>query len=220
MKRETDKTGDSRKPDAALDKIASAISYSLIPPVIATMVFTVLILVFQHGNTVNTVLVWLVSISCAGGFQVLYILRLRRMQKVSAYDVPQRLQRTRPYILSSLTSFAGLVLLLLLDASIYVWALMWCFSANTLILSIINRFWKISAHVMGLTGPAMFLLPVTGLSLLLGLPVLFALAWARVRLGAHTITQVIAGALAGILLTLLQLLVISAYGISTAGIIW
>jgi membrane-associated phospholipid phosphatase len=62
--------------------------------------------------------------------------------------------------------------------------------------------------MMGFTGPLVFLFPLFGWQLLWTLPLILLLGWARVTLGAHTIAQVIAGAAAGILLTLAQAWVI------------
>ena len=135
---------------------------------------------------------------------MLYVLYLRRMEQVTAYDVPDRLQRGKPYLLSAGISFGGLMFLLFLDSSVFVWGLMWCFTINTLILYFINQRWKISAHMMGLTGPVMFLIPILGWQLLWLLPLAVPLGWARITLRSHDLPQVLAGAAAGVVLTLLQ----------------
>jgi membrane-associated phospholipid phosphatase len=61
---------------------------------------------------------------------------------------------------------------------------------------------------MGLTGPLVFLFPLFGWKLLWTLPLIVLLGWARVALRSHTVAQVIAGAIAGVGLTLLQTWVI------------
>ncbi|MBE0643758.1 MAG: hypothetical protein IH600_06730 [Bacteroidetes bacterium] len=201
---------DYPTPRTPAEQFAHRLSIALIPPTIAAAVFALLVLAYEHGSIFHQVVVWVVATACAGGLQMAYVMYLRKMKQVSAYDVPERLQRTKPYMISAGISLGGLMFLLFLNASVFVWGLMWCFLVNTLILNAINLRWKISAHMMGFTGPLVFLFPLFGWELLWTLPLIALLGWARVTLRAHTIAQVIAGALAGIALTLLQAWVIIA----------
>ncbi|MFZ1730343.1 MAG: hypothetical protein WBQ23_16675 [Bacteroidota bacterium] len=195
-------------PRTPAQHFAQRLSIALIPPTIAAVVFALLVLAFEHGGILHQVVVWVVAVACAGGLQMAYVMYLRKMEEVSAYDVPERLQRTKPYLISAGFSLGGLMFLLFLNASVFVWGLMWCFLINTLILNAINLRWKISAHLMGLTGPLVFLFPVFGWKLLWTLPLIVLLGWARVALRSHTVAQVVAGAIAGVGLTLLQTWVI------------
>jgi hypothetical protein len=185
-------------------RTAHRLSVALVPPVVAAAVFAVLVTAYEHGSIFHRLVIWLVAAACSGGLQIAYVLYLRRMERVTAYDVPEQAQRSQPYLLSALISFGGLMFLLFLNASVFVWGLMWCFTVNTLILYGINLRWKISAHMMGLTGPVVFLVPVLGWQILWLLPVVVALGWARVTLRAHDLPQVLAGAAAGVILTVLQ----------------
>ena len=202
------------------EAMARTVSIALIPPTVSTLAFTLLVLAYQHGSSQHRVLVWLVAVLCSGVLQMLHVLRLRREQKVTAYDVPERLQRTGPYLLSAAISFAGLAILLFLGASFPVWSLMWCYTINTLLLAAINRSWKISAHLMGLTGPVTALYPLLGSVVFSAVPVAVLLGWARVRLRAHTLPQVVAGGLAGIVFTALQLFLVSAYASNVLSDLW
>ncbi len=187
---------------------ATGISIILVPPSISAVVYSLLSMEYQHGELFHRIIVWLVAVLCSGGFQILYILYLRRERRLTAYDVPERAQRTRPYLISAGISLAGLVALLFLHASLMLSMLMLCFTINTIIVMTINLRWKISAHMMGLAGSPMFLIPIFGWFLLLALPLLTALGWARMRLGAHTLAQVVAGAVLGAGLTLVELVAI------------
>jgi membrane-associated phospholipid phosphatase len=199
------------------DRFAKYISIICIPPTFATFVFSVLVLTYQDGDPLQRWLFWLVSVLCSGVLQMAYVLNLRRQGRVGDYDVPARLQRTKPYLISVGISFAGLLLFLLLHASFMICALMWCYCINTFITAGINLRWKISAHMMGLTGPLVFLYPILGAHILWFLPLALLLGWSRVRLKAHTPAQVFAGAIAGAALTLGQLEILMRYG---SGIIW
>ncbi|MBR9977185.1 MAG: hypothetical protein KFH87_03770 [Bacteroidetes bacterium] len=195
-------------PRSTAERIAYWLSVALIPPTVAAVVFALLVLRYEHGGPFHQMVVWIVAVACAGGLQMAYVLYLRKMEEVTAYDVPERLKRTKPYLISAVFSLGGLMFLIMLNASVFVWGLMWCFLINTLILNAINLRWKISAHMMGLAGPLVFLFPLFGWSLLWTLPLVLLLAWSRVTLHAHTIAQVVAGTVAGIGLTLLQVWVI------------
>jgi len=188
-----------------LTAIAQAVSIVLIPPTVATAVFTILVYAFERGGTGHLAATWLVAVLFSGILQMGYVLVLRRQRKVTAYDVPDRLQRTRPYYISAGLSAAGLVILLLLHADPAVWGLMWCFAVNTLILNWINSKWKISAHMMGLTGPLTYLYPLLGWNMLYTLPLVLLLGWARIETRSHTPLQVLAGSAAGIILTIIQM---------------
>ena len=202
------------------DSVARAVSIALIPPTVSTVVFTLLVLASQHGAFTHRLLIWLIAVLCSGMLQMLHVLRLRHERRVTAYDVPERLQRTGPYLLSAAISLAGLVMLLFLGATFAVWSLMWCYTVNTLLLAAINRYWKISAHLMGLTGPVTALVPLFGSWVSTVLPLVALLGWARVRLRAHSGMQVVAGASAGIVLTAVQLFFVSAYGSRVLAALW
>ena len=176
------------------------------------MAFTVMTCAYEHGSPLHRLLVWLVAVLCSGMLQMAYVLMLRSRGSVTAYDVPERLQRTKPYFVSAGISFAGMMILLLLHASVFLWSLLWCYSINTLITAAINSRWKISAHLMGLTGPVTALHPVIGMGVLWFVPVVIVLGWSRIRLEAHTPAQVCAGAIAGVLLTQVQLMWFLKYG--------
>jgi membrane-associated phospholipid phosphatase len=204
-------TGSFSMPDTAM-RFASIVSIILVPPVPATAAFTLLALEYQHGTAFHAGVIWLVSVLFSGWLQTAYILYQKREARVTAYDVPERLQRTRPYAVSIALSLAGSAMLLFLHASIMVWGLMLCFAVNTLVVLAVNRYWKISAHLSGLTGPAMFLLPQYGAWVLCLLPLVILAGWARIRVNAHTLVQVLAGGLLGAVLTFAELLLLLQSG--------
>ncbi len=191
-------------------RLAHIVSIALVPPAVAALVLTALVYSWEHGGLFHGIVVWLTAVLTAGGLQIAYVLYLDRTRQVSAWDVPERMQRTEPYLISTGISAVGLMILLFLNASVFVWGLLWCFTVNTLLLYVINLRWKISAHMMGLTGPLVFLWPLLGYWLLYALPLVILLAWARIATRSHDLPQVAAGAAAGIALTLLQVWILLA----------
>ena len=135
----------------------------------------------------------------------IYLLALLRKKKVTGIDVPVRLQRTEPYLVCVSIYLVGFLILYLLRASLPVSALMFCYAANTFVVSLINMQWKISAHAMGASGPLTLLAMTFGWKVLPLFSLVPLVAWARVELKVHTRGQVVAGALLGVIMTAAQL---------------
>lgn len=182
-------------------KFAALVSYVLIPPVPAAAAFALFSLNFQHEKQL---LIIAVSVVFGAVAPLGFIGYLRSREKITAYDVPVKEQRTRPYLVSVGIYSLGLLLLNVLDASIFVQALMWCYAANTSVLTLVNRFWKVSAHTMGIAGAMTALILVCGKSILPFFALVVLVAWARVTLKSHTIPQVVVGGLMGMVLTAAQ----------------
>ncbi len=128
----------------------------------------------------------------------------------TSVDLPDRAQRVEPLTLAIVGGLAGLLLYYNSEASIdLVSILAATYVANLAIVLVVNAFWKISVHAVavgGMLGVTAYMLgPIFGLAapyegvLLAGLAALVPLImWARLHLRAHTMAQVIAGALLGI----------------------
>ena len=193
-------------------KIAHIISVVTVPPTFSFLAFTLLTSHFEQGNALHKFSVAFVAITFSSILPILYILYLRKQKTVSSYDVPLREQRTNPYLMSVLNNSIGFFLLLFMHASLYVWTLMWCYAINTFILFWINKYWKISAHTMGIAGPMIMLSVLFGWNVLFFLPLLFLVGWARIELRVHSIAQVVAGSVAGAVLTIAQIFFVFQIG--------
>ena len=90
-------------------------------------------------------------------------------------------------------------------AGYIVVGLMFCYTANTILVALITHWWKVSIHATGIAGPVVALIFRFGW---LAVP-LYALvpmvAQSRIRLGKHTAGQVVVGACIGTFLTAAQL---------------
>ncbi|UCH63158.1 MAG: hypothetical protein JSU77_01510 [Fidelibacterota bacterium] len=124
---------------------------------------------------------------------------------IESLDVEQRQRRLLPLIVGILSYAAGYLILFWMQAPAVVSGLMFCYAANTLLVAIITRWWKVSIHATGIAGPIVALIFRFGW---LAVP-LYALvpiiAQARVVLGKHTVWQVVVGACIGTFLTAFQL---------------
>lgn len=138
---------------------------------------------------------------------LLYLVWLFRGGRVADLDLRIREQRTRP-------------LLITLAGAILAWILLYFGSAPNLLVTLacasglqtalflgITLRWKISAHctsAAGLTTLAWALASSMAIPLVISL---LLIAWSRIRLGHHTLTQTIAGAALGSSVLIVALLV-------------
>jgi len=65
----------------------------------------------------------------------------------------------------------------------------------TVILLLVNRFWKVSVHSAGVAGPVFALIFVFGVIVLPLSLLLVLVSWSRIRLKKHTFMQTLAGSL-------------------------
>ncbi|QHF19511.1 phosphatase PAP2 family protein [Rathayibacter sp. VKM Ac-2762] len=117
------------------------------------------------------------------------------------HHVPDRRERALPIALALVSIAAGLVLLAVLGAPAAVTAFGVVTVAVVLAVGVVNLVWKLSGHAAVVATCAVVVLIAYGpLSLLISVPVVLWVLWSRVRLGAHTPAQVLAGAAVGTVL--------------------
>jgi membrane-associated phospholipid phosphatase len=78
-----------------------------------------------------------------------------------------------------------------------VLALLAAGGTGLVVFTVVTHWWKMSIHAGVAAGTAATLTAVYGPLALLSVPLVLLAGWARVRLSAHTIAQVVAGALVG-----------------------
>ena len=190
--------------DTASFRLARKISNLMIPPFFLLVVVTALIFAVP-GKTGQKAVWWGISLVGAGFLPMGIIFAMYYGGKLSGKHLPLRRERTLPYLISIFCTAVTFALLFLTRAPSLFLAMMLVFLGNTAFLLVVNLWWKMSAHMMGAVGPVTILLWKWGLW---ALP-LFALAllvgWSRIRLRAHTPSQVVAGGVAGVVLTYFQL---------------
>ncbi len=120
-------------------------------------------------------------------------------------EITDRTKRTVPLIFAICSYLLGFLVLLWFSAPAIVSVLMLIYGTNTLIILIINFYWKISIHAMGIAGPtAAFIFTFGPAGVIIGV-IIPLVMWSRLKLKKHTFSQVIAGSVLGLLLTWIQL---------------
>jgi membrane-associated phospholipid phosphatase len=190
-------------------RTASIISDLTVPPVLAVPFYTVICLIdqAQNGGGGPELLARLFfSITFDVTLPTCFVLYLYAKKRVTDLHISVREQRHIPYLFNIITDLIGFLFILWLLGTGVLAAIMLINVINRMLVSLINLWWKISGHAIGVTTPLAGLFWFFGGWAILPLFLLVPLVgWARVYLHAHTLAQVIAGSFFGFLATLLQL---------------
>ncbi len=124
---------------------------------------------------------------------LLYLVRLFRGGAVSDLELNRRTERIRPLGATLMGTLASLAVLqwgqgppvLVLVASLS--------ALQTGVFLLITLWWKISAHALTVTGLAVMGFFTIGMAAMPAVFLAVLVAWSRVRLGAHTLSQTVAG---------------------------
>jgi membrane-associated phospholipid phosphatase len=180
---------------------AEAISSILNAPLVTLYAFAILIFVL---NPPSALLLFAVSAFFGSFLPILIVFSMMKTGVIPDFFASVRRTRTKPFVGVITSYLIGLVALALLHAPRSLVALMACYIVNSLVMLAITQFWKISIHASGVAGPATFLIHQHGAYMLPFLALLLPVGWARIKLKAHSVNQVAAGALLTIILTLVQ----------------
>src|SRR5438445_7108383 len=186
-------------------KVARYVSAVGNAPIVAAAVFSLLI-----TFTRSTLFHLGIAIVFATVVPLALLFFLARRRIIPDLYASDRESRAIAFVGVLASYFLGGVALGLTRAMPIVTGLMLCYFVNGFIAMLISLKWKISVHAWGITGPLTSLIFQFGLLLspiwLLVVPV----GWARLELKAHSLSQILVGALIAIPLTWFQLVVYTA----------
>jgi len=153
-------------------------------------------------------LLWAAGIGLLSVVAPLLILKRElRRGGISDWHISDRKERLQPIpvLLSLVVAVAPLVLLVTFHGPRLM--VVGAVSALALILFnlVITFNWKISQHVSGIAASATLITATLGIGAAPILLLIPLVAWARVRVGAHTVMQTVAGGVAGTTITLAAL---------------
>ena len=148
------------------------------------------------------------------------LIHLQQTARIKTLDITNIKSRNLPFLLTLISYLIGSVLLLQVrfDGSFVIKIIILCYIVNPVIGWLISQKWKISIHTAAIgTNIALFFmlykigykihsLAYTQVILLILLILLPAVMWARYRLGVHSLAQVSAGAVIGVVLTYMQIM--------------
>ena len=189
-------------------RLAKFISYLLVPPV---MNFFIFILFSYHFEVYpNNIISIIISLIFGLLIPVYTFIEFRKRGKIVNNDATIKEERTVPYIFAIFFCLTGLLLSAFFKLDIRISMLWLIYLINSILIININRFWKISAHAMGVGMPlgAIFIINDSLLNYI-GIILMILVIFARIKLKVHTLLQVITGAILGISISYLLLV----YGI-------
>ena len=159
--------------------------------------FMLLVVGIHSAGLAQGLLLGAVASLFAGGIPYLILATGVRRGRFTDMHLSRREERPIMMAIGLASVAVGLGLMALLDAPRELFALVGAMVAGVAVALLISSFWKISIHTSVTAGSATILAIVFGpWALLLG-SVVTAVAWPRVRLGAHTVSQVLVGAAVG-----------------------
>lgn len=128
-----------------------------------------------------------------------YILGNVRRGRLTDHHVGVREQRRVPLLVGLASVAVGLLLMAALGAPRAVLALTAAGAVGLAVSVTVSHWWKMSIHSAVASGAAVILVLVFGPALFGVWPVLGLIGWSRVRLGDHTVPQVLVGGVIGAL---------------------
>lgn len=165
-----------------------------------------LFVILAHTNARGTLDFWRLlglSATFTSLGPMLYVFWLYGTDRISDLDMSVRHEREAVFGVFAAFYLLGTLVMWLIHAPTIIVALMAAYTLSTLVIQYITRYWKISTHALGITGPIVTLALLYGQQVLPFLILIPMVGWARIYLRAHTLAQVIAGAALAIGSTLL-----------------
>jgi hypothetical protein len=137
------------------------------------------------------------------GIPLAYLLIGRKRGGVSDMELSRRDERPRFILVSLSSDIFALAALWLGNGPHLLRLIVLTYFCLAIVMFSISSFWKISMHMAGVGGFSTALVFVFGAPALWAFLSLMLVAWARLHRRKHDIPQLVAGAVAGILVTVL-----------------
>ncbi len=137
------------------------------------------------------------------GIPLAYLLVGRKRGWVSDMELSRREERPRFILISLSGDVLALAALWLGSGPHLLRLIVLTYFCLAIVMFSISNFWKISMHMAGVGGFSTALVFVFGAPALWAFLSLLLVAWARLHRRKHNVPQLIAGALAGVLVTVL-----------------
>jgi membrane-associated phospholipid phosphatase len=184
--------------------LANAITGILNAPFISLYAFAVTIAALSPPNALPIFLLTTFFATLLPMGVIYYMFKRGFLKDMYAFD---RQTRFKPFLGAMLCYFLGLIALIATSAPLLVSVLMAGYMINTFVMMLITLRWKISIHASGIAGPATFLVYAFGIQFVWMFLLILPVGWARLKLNAHTLSQVVIGFSLTVALTYLLLLI-------------
>jgi hypothetical protein len=155
---------------------------------------------YKQNNFMKMLPSFVVSSLFAAFIPYFFIFYLYKFRKLNDLHIPRRKERLLPLMVINISVLAGLPVLLLTDPSKMMRSVYTIYMVGVPVITLITLFWKISFHSSFITMFSIVFLIIFGGWAIFTILLVPLVGWARLRLGRHTIAQVLYGiALFGII---------------------
>ena len=201
MEHRTKKTEQHAAPQGLWARTAQSISHIANPLFVAIPTF--LLVALKTAPSISQAFLWwgviVIGISVA---PFLFVWRGVRRGNFTDSLLSMREQRIGPMLFGLACASAVFLALYLLGASRALMVTILTILVGGMITLLITRYWKISLHLVGMTGSVTVLTLVYGPLFLLLSPLIPLIGWARWYVHAHTFFQALAGSTLAVSITL------------------
>lgn len=192
------------------NKFARFISTLFVPPSFTIIVYTLFTLTLET-ESLKKILTFIIPFIFGFVSPIALFLYLRKKGKLVDQDASIKEERTFPFLIAIIFYSIGLIMILKFNLNIISIAFWFCYISNTLITILINKYWKISAHAMGASGPFAAIIFSFGWIGFIMLPIVLLIGWSRIKLKCHTLSQVVIGVIFAFVSVYLQMYLITKY---------
>ena len=162
-------------------------------PLFVALPLCLIVALLTASDILQALLWWVVTAVGVSFAPLFFIQHGVRRGRYTDHHVSQREQRLIPLLFAVACMAITFILLLLLRASPALIATVIGMLISCIIALIMTQFWKISLHVVGITGAITLLGLLGGPLFFLLSPLVLLVSWARWRVEAHTPLQPLAG---------------------------
>jgi len=182
-----------------LKRLAKILSYLLSPPMFAFYVILIIVLNPPLEIYTNIVISLLISIIFLCVFPVIAILYFKQKGSIDIW-VSNQQQRT-PFYIIALVGYVFASTIFYFREETTLFALSVAYFAVTVTITLSNFSTKVSSHSAGVAGPLTALTMIYGLVIIPAFFILPIVYWSRLKLSAHTLSQLVFGTIIGIMVT-------------------
>ena len=185
-------------------RIARHVSNILAPTTIS-LPFVFLVAFYQARNQLVAFVYACITLFFLSIGPLMYIVIGVRLGKLSDIVVSRRSERAGPFLFGIISATIGWLVLALTNGPRHLQTALIITAFSGVLMLLITFKWKISIHASSLGGAATMLTALYGAVMLPLFGLVALVSWSRVALRRHTITQVVAGSLASIAISLVIL---------------
>jgi len=187
-----------------LHRFANVISWVISPIVVAPAAYLAIVMLgfCDDVKSISYLAILFVSSTVA---PVLLISGLKRVGKISDYNIPFREQRFLPLLVLIAVNALGYEFMTQLHPPRLLSGILLFNAVNTIFILLITLQWKISIHLFTFSSSAGLLFMQFGVAALWMLLLVPLLMWSRIFLKAHNFMQTLVGAVVGFLVMVAEL---------------